>query len=168
MKIYSRKWIEFRFFPDWIQLILTIWVLHGLIFLPDQVIPETVPCDSFSVLFRRCSISASSSYDRHRCSNMRPNSIYLCRRAPFLFATQILSIGTDQSQSIQASIVSCSLPRHGSQPVTLFPLFEVTDPTCQSPLSSCALSYTHAGTVSLIWPQKLELIVLLNAFCKPS
>ena len=47
MKIYSRKWIEFRFFPDWIQLILTIWVLHGLIFLPNQVIPETVPCDSF-------------------------------------------------------------------------------------------------------------------------
>ena len=83
MKIYSRKWIKFRFFPDWIQLILTIWVLHGLIFLLDQVIPETVPCDSFSVLFRRCSISASSSYDRHRCSNMRPNSICLGRQAPF-------------------------------------------------------------------------------------
>ena len=99
----------------------------------------TVLYDSFSVLFRRCSISASSSYDRHRCSNMRPNSICLCRRAPFLFATQILSIGTDQSQSIQASIISCSLPRHHSQPVTLFPLFEVTDPTCQSPLSSCTL-----------------------------
>jgi len=96
----------------------------------------TVLYDSFSVLFRRCSISASS-YDRHRCSKLETQLDLPWSTSPFLFVTRILSIGTNQSQSIQASIVSRSLPRHSSQLVTHFPLSEVTDPTCQSPLSSC-------------------------------
>ena len=140
MKIYSRKWI-----PDWIQLILTIWVLHGLIFLPDQVIPETVPCDSFSVLFRWCSIGASS-YDRHCCSKVETQLDLPRSTSPFLFVTRILSIGTNQSQSIQASIVSRSLPRHSSQLVTPFPLFEVTDP----PVNPLFLPANGSHTVSIL------------------
>ena len=162
------------FFPDWIQLILPIRVLRALIFLADQVMLQMVPCGSFSVLFRWCSTSVSTC-DQHHCSKPETQLDLPQLPSPFLFG--ILSISTNQSQSIQVSFVSRSLPRHSSQPVTPFSCLR----SYQSHLSistfflrtiaipcQSSLSYTHAGTVSLIWPQKLELIVLLNAFCKPS
>jgi len=81
-----------------------------------------VPCGLFLVLFQQCSMSTSSS-DQHCCKKNPETQLDLpWSPSLFLFVTRIPSIGTNLSQSIRASLVFNSHPRHSSQPVTLLSL----------------------------------------------